>query len=477
MRRFIILFVSIALLSGCAALKKRQDIPAIRDEVTLKPLGDQVFVEGDWPERAWWNLFDDEQLSRFMEQTIADNPSLQAAIARVRSSNEHARSVRSKLIPHFSTTFEDNYEHLSKDDLDRFPPSQVPAVINQVDLTLNFEYEIDLFGKNRETYYAALGEARAQKAEMSQSYLLVTISLAEAYFNYQAGLLRVDTEQAIVKAKATLAELTRQRVLSKLDDEIALEKMEAELLQARESLAGLERDLELSKSQIKILMGLSPDDELQMERPTAQFNRPFPVPSNLPVDLLVRRPDLMMQIWKVEAASHLIGASRAAFFPNINLASFAGFRTLSWSNLFTANSFAGAVMPAINLPIFTGGRLTANLNQAFANFDAAVFDYNGLILKAAKEVADGLQIMQAASRETLFQTGVIYSLTQATDLTCARFQFGVSNYLEVLHMQLDLLSQEMREITIHNRKHLAVLGLIRALGGGYHQERVEVKSQ
>ncbi|MCB1074032.1 MAG: efflux transporter outer membrane subunit [Simkania sp.] len=477
-QRFV-LFVLLTSLVGCAALKKRQDAPTVTQEVNLKPSFDQAlsngdFTNGDWPEWNWWVSFGDGQLSAFMDQAIADNPDLMAAISRVRSSEQEARKVRSVLFPQFNASFEDDYQHLSKDALIRFPPSPVPAVVNQINLKLNFEYEIDLFGKNRETYQAAIGEARAQRAEMSQAYLIVTVSLAQAYFDFQANLLRIDAQKEVVQAQKKLVELTEKRVLNNLDDAITLEKAVSNLLKDEELLTEYEKNLALSQSQIKILMGLSPDDEMKFQMPQAEYLRPFPLPENLPLNLLVRRPDLMMQIWKVEAAAHLIGAARAAFFPNINLAAFAGLESLTWAKLFSIESFAGLVAPAINLPLFTGWKLTAGLEQSFANYDTAVFDYNSLILKAAKEVSDGVKILQASNRETKFQMGVVGSLKKATDLTYARYENGVDNFLQVLEMKLELLQQVIREVDLQNIRHLSVLNLIRALGGGYYQQKKEV---
>lgn len=475
----ILLVFSLVSLGGCAALKKRQNTPTVNQEVNLNASVDQAlsekdFTSGDWPAWNWWTEFDDDQLTHFMDLAIADNPDLKTAISRVRSSEQEARKVRSKLIPQLGTSFEDNYQHLSKDSLFRFPPSLIPAVINQIDLKLNFEYEIDLFGKNRETYRAAVGEARAQRAEMSQAYLMVTASLAQAYFDYQANLLRIKAQEEVVETEQILFDLTEKRVSNKLDDTIMLDEAKANLLQAEEGLVQLENALALSQSQIKILMGMSPDDPIEFQLPSAQFDRPFPLPDNLPVNLIARRPDLMMKIWKVEAAAHLIGAARAAFFPNINLASFVGLESLSWGKLFSVDSFAASLAPAISLPLFTGWRLTAQLEQTFADFDAAVFDYNSLILQAAKEVFDGLKTLQATNREGKLQKETVMRLTNATDLTFARFENGVSDYLEVMRMKLGLLNQVMREIEIQNNRHLAVLNLIRSLGGGYTHEKIEV---
>ena len=223
-------------------------------------------------------------------------------------------------------------------------------------MALNFEYEIDLFGKNRDKYRAALGEAKAKRAEMSESLLMLTTLLAETYFNYQMQLVQLQINRDLILARKAYVELTLKRVQYGLDDQVALDQAEALLLSAEETVVNLKKEKGLSESQLKILMGLGPDDNRIFEEPTANFNDPFPIPENVPVDLLARRPDLMAQIWRVEASAHLIGAAKAAFFPNINLAAFIGLESLSWSKLFTADSFASSIVPAINLPIFTGGK-------------------------------------------------------------------------------------------------------------------------
>lgn len=478
--KYSFLFLFLLFLGGCAALKKRENAPTASQDVNLNASYDQAvssddFTVGKWPIWNWWIEFGDDQLTSFINHALAGNPDLKAAVSRVRSSQEEAKKVRSSLFPKVDTSFSHNYEHLSKDSLDRIPPSTIPAVVNQTLLRLNFDYEIDLFGKNRETYLAAVGEARSRKAEMSQAYLMITASLTKAYFDYQAFLLRIEVQEEIVSSEKILFELTEKRALNSLDNQITLEAQRVSFLEAVESLVDLKKDLDLTKSEIKILMGLSPDDEVIFELPQAEFDRPFPIPEELPMNLIARRPDLMMQIWKVEAAAHLIGAARAAFFPNINLGAFVGLETITWSKLFSLDSFAAALAPAINLPLFTGWRLTAGLNQSFADYDSAVFDYNALVLKSAKDVSDGLKILEATNQQQRLQKQVVESFTKASDLTDSRFQNGVSDYLESLRMKVELLREVEREVDIQNDRHQAVLNLIRALGGGYYHEKVEVK--
>jgi len=181
-KRLYLFAAVLFLFTGCAALKKRKSEPEMIRDIAVALPESSDFTKGEWPAYNWWVMFDDNQLSEMMDEAISSNPDLKVSIFRMRSAEAEARKVRSALFPTLGATFGDDYEHLSKDDLYRFPPSKVPAVINEINLGLDFSYEIDLFGKNRDRYRASLGEAKAKRAEMSQSLLMITALLAETYF-------------------------------------------------------------------------------------------------------------------------------------------------------------------------------------------------------------------------------------------------------------------------------------------------------
>ncbi|MCB1109601.1 MAG: efflux transporter outer membrane subunit [Chlamydiia bacterium] len=461
------------LFESCAALKKRNYEPQVMESADVSLSIDSAlqtpdFSAGEWPAYNWWSLFEDEQLSELMEIAIEKNPDLLAAVSRVRVSQEEAKKVRSSLLPKLDADFRDNYEHLSKDSLDRFPPSTVPAVVNQLYLALNFEYEIDLFGKNRNRYRAAIGQTRAQAAEMSASLLMITTLLAETYIQYAAHLQNLQYAQALADAQKMQLELTELRFVNGLGDQMLIDQATAAYLDAQETVVFYKKEIALDVSQLKILMGLGPDDPREISSPQLAFDRSFPLPENIPLNLLSRRPDLMAQIWTVEAAAHLISAAKAAFFPNINLAAFVGLESLKWNNFFSVNSYAGALTPAINLPLFTGGKLTAQLNKQYATYDAAVYDYNALLLRAAKEVTDQINILEAANQESRLQTQAYEKTMHIAELTTKRYENGLDNYLMVLEKQMDTLKQGMKEVDTENQRYLAILQLIKALGGGYH---------
>ncbi|NRA91039.1 MAG: TolC family protein, partial [Simkaniaceae bacterium] len=251
-------------------------------------------------------------------------------------------------------------------------------------------------------------------------------------------------------------------------NQIDVDRASANLLEAENQIVMYAQEVKINESQIRILMGMSPESGEEIEKPTLLFDHPFALPDNIPLNLLSRRPDLMAQIWVVESKAQMIKASKAAFFPNINLSAFGGLETLNWNTLFSTNSLAGAITPAINLPLFTGGRLTADLNENYALYDAAVHEYNSLVLTATKEVFDQITTLNAANEESVLQDEIFEKNLKCSTLTLQRYENGLDDYLETLNAQIKVLQEGIKNVEVGNKRFLAALKLIKALGGGYH---------
>ncbi len=144
-------------------------------------------------------------------------------------------------------------------------------------------------------------------------------------YDYKGAKLQFDTRKldivrSILQEREIGYELEQLRVIYALSNLIELDQSERKILFLQNQIVEIENDIVLEKHLIQILMGLSPDDvKKEIEIPNASFVKPFPLPDELPLNLLSRRPDLMAQIWRVEAAAKQIGAAKAAFYPNLNL--------------------------------------------------------------------------------------------------------------------------------------------------------------
>ncbi len=467
----LFLFLVLILFSGCNSVKK-EDLAEIASTPDLNLSLEAAFEtsdyeKGEWPDDQWWKLFKDDQLDEMMGIALKNNPTLKSAQMRVESAYQKANSIKARLFPHLDTGFETNFQHLSQDSLFRFPPSKVPAVINQIDFDIGFSYEFDFWGRNRNAYEAAIGTTKSQLAEKAQSDLIISTALTKSYFDYQMHLKKLELTERLLAQRETLFVLTKLRLINGLDNEIAVQKAKANVFETQENVTVLEEMIKLDEHLMKTLMGYGPDKEYAMHTPIARFDRSFPLPENLPLDLLARRPDLMAQIWVVEAAAHEIKVAKAAFYPNINLAAFIGIESLDWNKFLSKEAFKASLNPAIHLPIFTGGKLTANLKESVAEFNVAIYDYNQGLLNAAKEVTDYMVSLSSLNQQDELQLNKVESIRKSFQLEKMRYNHGLINALIVLEAEEALMMEDLRLMTLQNSRLTTVLNLIKSLGGGY----------
>ena len=467
----LFLILILILFSGCNSVKK-EDLAEIASAPNLKSSLDAAFEtsdyeRGQWPDDHFWEVFEDDQLNEMIQVALENNPSLMSAQMRVEGAYQKANSTRARLFPHLDTGFQTNYQHLSKDSLFRFPPAQVPAVINQIDFDLDFSYEFDFWGRNRNAYQAAIGETKSQLAEKAQSDLMISTSLIKAYFDYQMHLKKLEITKKLLSQRETLFVLSQLRFSRGIDNEIATLNAEANVFETKENIAILEELIQLDEHLMKMLMGYGPDEDYIFKEPIARFDRSFPLPENLPLDLLSRRPDLMSQIWVVEAAGRKIKVAKAAFYPNINLAAFIGLESLDWNKFLNKEAFKASLNPAIHLPIFTGGKLTAHLKGSVADFNLAIYEYNQSLLNAAKEVTDHMVSLTSLNTQDELQLSRVESIRKSFLLEKMRYDHGLINALVVLETEEVLMVEDLKLISLNNSRLTTILNLIKSLGGGY----------
>ena len=192
--------------------------------------------------------------------------------------------------------------------------------------------------------------------------------------------------------------------------------------------------------------------------------------TQLPSDLLGRRADIAAARWRVEAATQDIGNARAQFYPSVNLVAFAGFSSIGLDRLLDAGSQQWGVGPALHLPLFDGGRLRANLRGKVADLDASIESYNAAVLDAVRDVADQLASQQSVRQQQMAQRGALALAQNAHDIALQRFNAGLVNYLAVLNAETAVLNQRRQGADLAARALDVQVGLMRALGGGYHAD-------
>ncbi len=473
-RTFLILLPLLGMISGCfhsTDKKMASNISSPGMEYSLqKAESSHLFTHLDL-EDSWWLAFQDMQLNDLMELAITASPTLQKAEAKILAAQADAKSIRSSLFPNLNAGAEDTWQYLSKYGLFRdFFPSvpgfPVPSKFNETDLSLNFSYEVDFWGKNRKMLQAALGIALAEEMEKSDAKLILSSTLAFTYYSWQAHLAELILYKKELAYEEELLALLQSRYQVGVDRVIPSLERKEERLALLQTIEDLEKNLLIDEIFLKNLMGQGPDYPLNLIFTWNPSEQKGYLPDTLNIDLLANRPDVKARILRVEAARQEIGVAKTEFYPNVNLMAFAGLSSLSFSHLFDWGSRTGNLSPAIHLPLFTAGKLQANLLGKVANFNEAVYSYNELLLQAAKEVTS--EITTFISLHNQIEEQEKRTLIQKELLTVAFSCFiqGIDPYSNVLISKKELLYREIYEVQLRQSKILSAIRIIRAIGGG-----------
>ncbi len=357
------------------------------------------------------------------------------------------------------------------------PPQFVPHGWNDVgQATLNFGWELDFWGKNRALLAAATSEARAGAADLAEARLVLSTSIASAY----ADLARLFAERAVAERAAASRQETLTLVSQRVAGGAATRGDEAAAAAgpaaARADLAEIDEEIALARDRIAALMGAGPDRGLAIARPRLGPLAGFGLPASLPADLIGRRPDIVAARWRAEAAGRRIGAAKAQFYPDVNLAAYIGFQSLFISRLFDAGSTVGQAGPALSLPLFDAGRLRANLRGARADYAEAVAGYDKALTQALQQVADAAASERALAGRLAQSRAALAADEEAYRIARLRYQGGLADYQGVLLAEDTALAARRTVIDLEARAFTLDVQLVQALGGGFRGAAADIAS-
>ena len=194
---------------------------------------------------------------------------------------------------------------------------------------------------------------------------------------------------------------------------------------------------------------------------------PPPIPMAVPSQLLERRPDIAANERQVAAANANVGIAETAYYPTLTLSASAGFLSNNLANLFTYASRSWSAGPALSQTLFDFGRRGAALESAQAAYDATVAAYRQTVLSAFQEVEDDLASLRYLAEEAVQQQEAVVAAQEALSLEIDRYKAGTDSYLNVITTQIIALSDQQTAITILQRRMIAAVDLVKALGGGW----------
>ena len=465
-RLTLLLAVSLGLASGCAQIPRLDPPPSIRKVDELGSSSSFAVSAAAWPRDQWWEVYGDPQLNALIDEALKNAPDLDLAQARLKAAAAQVQGAGATRLPEVTASAVVAEAKQSYDFL--VPRQALPNGWNGYGAaTLNMSYELDFWGKNRAALAAAVSEQHAAEVEIAQTRLILSTSVASAY----AGLLHLytlrDNAADTLALRMQTVTLFRQRCQFGLETLASVRQVEARQASAKGDLVAIDERIGLQSNAIAALLGAGPDRGLQISRPKVAWAGSQGLPSNLSLELLGRRPDIVAARLRTEAAAHRIDQRKAGFYPSVNLLAFAGFQSVGIDNLFKSASQSGAAGPAISLPIFNTARLQGQYKGARSEYDAAVATYNGTLSAALREVADATTSRKSLDEELAAARSAVAAAADAHQMVSSRYQGALATYLDVLSAEDSLISARRSEAELETRALILDVSLVRALGGGF----------
>ena len=453
-------------LAGCASSGGLHPDGTPIDPATLKAERSLAHLSAAaWPSTDWWSGLGDPQLDTLIAEALRDNPGLGVADARARAAQAEAGIADAARGP-------------SVNGGAAVAGARPPAALfgDKAHFALakygyvGFKWDLDLWGGKRAAWEAAVGQARAAEVDARAARIELSGNVARAYAQLGYAFTQQDLAAGELKRANQARELTRQRVAAGIDNQIALKQGDAEVASAEQEAALASRAVDAARSSLSVLLGKGPDRGLQIARPQLLRPAELAVPSNLPLDLVGHRADLVAARWRVEAAGKDIKAAKTAFLPNISIGAMAGVISMGGGNPFSLAGRFYQFGPSLSLPIFDGGKLRANLSGRDAQYDLTVAQYNQTLVGALNQVADDLSALQSLQQQIDAQQRAQDAALQAWQLAEQRYKAGIGSYLEALSVRQQLLAAERGTAALEAQQVDLSVQLIQALGGGFQPQ-------
>ncbi|WOO39759.1 efflux transporter outer membrane subunit [Rubellicoccus peritrichatus] len=416
----------------------------------------------------WWLAYSDVRLNELIDQAMAQSPTLAAALARVDRAAATIGVARSELFPQVDFFTSAARDRVSGNTGGFFSS---PNSRNEYSTSLGLAWEIDMWGRVRRLTDAAVAETEAEVDAYAYALVLLQSNVAEAYFRVLVIDRSIGILEKTVAGRLELLELAEIRQRSGLGDDLELAQARTEWATAVAELEAFRRERAISENALAVLTGNFPDN--LTITPNLEWEPSIPAsPIVVPSDLLERRPDIAEAERLVAAASEIIGARIAEYYPRIQINGNVGFAASDASSWFTRNALFGSLGPSLELPLLTGDLTKSRVEQAKAEYSEILSLYREQVLEAFRGVEDALASLLFLKREIASQSIAAEAADTAARLARQRFESGLVNYLEVIDTERISLTTNLRLNQIRGEQIAAQLELIRNLGGGWKSDDI-----
>jgi NodT family efflux transporter outer membrane factor (OMF) lipoprotein len=413
---------------------------------------------------AWWEIYQDAQLNQLEARVATANQSLRASYYAYQQALALTQAAQASALPTMGATASASRAASGSPTISS-NSSFSGRIDNSYSLGLNASWAPDLWGRVRRQVEASTATAEASAADLQAAQLSLQATLAQNYFQIR----QLDSQTALardtVSAYEKSLQLTQNRYAAGVASRADVAQAQTQLANARVQLNAFGVQRAQLEHAIAVLIG----------EPASSFSlAPMPglplaqtVPTGLPSQLLLRRPDIASAERKVATANAQIGVAKSAYFPALTLSAAGGYRSSAFADLLSAPNLFWSIGPSLAQALFDGGARRAQVAQNEAAYQQTVAQYRQASLVAFQQVEDQLAALSILAGQTTLQQDAARAADDALTLVTNQYKAGIVPYLNVLTAQAAAYSAHNSALQTAGQQLTASVALIQALGGGW----------
>ncbi|AHF76073.1 Type I secretion outer membrane protein [Sodalis praecaptivus] len=443
------------LLTACGAPRE----PVAPSRLMIPPAWRNTVGPGAPVEANWWHAFGDPALSALVEQALRYNTDILTARARVEEYRARLRATEGDRLP----TLDAQINGSRARTLSSVTGLPIHSTVYQGALQAN--YNVDLWGAQRDSAAAARATLEAQQAAAAAAMLTVASSVASGYFSLRSLDEQLALTRATLQTRQNSLNLARRQFETGYSSRLELAQSQAEYQAARAQIPQLSHQITEQENALRILVGSNPGSIARGA--DLHHITPLPLPSVLPSELMRRRPDIVQAERQLIAADASLSAARANLLPSINLTATGTLQDDALAKLIDNPFRLWSVGGSILAPLFNREALNAQVDIAAAARNQALYNYEKTVRNAFGEVNNSLDSILRL-REQLVETRTQQEVVQEQlRIAHNRYANGYASYLEELDAQRTLYATQVSVIALQNDLLQAQTDLYRSLGGGW----------
>jgi NodT family efflux transporter outer membrane factor (OMF) lipoprotein len=466
------------LMAGCAVGPnfKRPVVPA-GSGYTATPLTNTVtgtnvaggeaqrFAEGGDIAGDWWTLFHSASLNKLIEQSLTNNPDLEAAQAALSVARENVLAQRGVFYPSVTGSFSASRQKQAGTIAPT--PSSNAFQYNLFTPQVSVSYSPDVFGLNRRTIESVKAQEDNVRFQMIATYTTLTANVVVTAIQEAAVQAQIDATRELIGINSNMVQILHYQLTKGYAGRLDVVAQESQLALVIATLPPLLKQAAQLRDLLAVLIGRFPNQAPVEKFELASLQLPEELPVSLPSQLVAQRPDVLQAEANLHAASAQIGIAIANRLPNITLTADAGSTALSFDKLFSSGTGFWGLGAAATAPLFQGGTLLHQERAAKAAYIQASEQYRSTVLTAFQNVADTLTALEQDADGLKAAITAADDAKLTLDLSQRQWKDGYISYLALLSAEQAYHQAAISRVQAQANRYADTAALFQALGGGW----------